>query len=472
MNLIPTLNRNPISDQSFIKCIDYRQEILKSVQSKKLILMPLIELRDYQLEVLYAFFIQRIRNIFLVWHRRCGKDIITFILLVLSAIEDPGLYHYIFPEIGQGERAIFQGMTKDGVSYLDLIPPELVYKPNYAKHFIEFKNGSILHLCGSDQPDKYRGGSSKGMGLSELAYHKPDSISAFLPMIRETKGFLIGNTTPQAHNHAYRLWETVKNDNSWFTSFLTVTDTKKYKIITDDQIREDMKIMSYEKIMQEYWCDFDVALESSYFSKYIKRAENNGRIIDFPIDTNLPVHTLWDLGVSDMTSICFVQLNPNGYYDYIHYYEQNNVGYEGHKDYLDMFKKKTGITYGLNFCPHDILQREQSDVETRKKKLEKLIGPIINVKAPKVKMDAIESSRAHFSKYRIHLKECRYLLDCLMNYQAKKLNTGVTVGPKHDWSSHGVDAFMLLGLAIDQGLLQENISMSSHTNEYMKEYIL
>ena len=56
-------------------------------------------------------------------------------------------------------------------------------------------------------------------------------------------------------------------------------------------------------IEQEYYCSFSSVIPGSFYAKEMTEAERDKRITDVDIDRELPVHSAWDLGVSDSTAI-------------------------------------------------------------------------------------------------------------------------------------------------------------------------
>ena len=240
--------------------------------------------RDYQLPLFDAFFNKKIKKGYIVWHRRAGKDKCYWNLLVGKALERIGNYFYIFPEIGQGRKAIWVGIDKHGNSFLDHIPKPLIKRINNTEMRIELFNGSTIQIVGASRYDKLVGTSVAGIICSEYALQTPFALKYLLPIINENNGWLLVNTTPRGHNHAYKLYEAVKNDPEWYVSFKTVSDTRDENgqpIISDSQIESDKKIMSIEEIRQECFCDWDVALSNAYFSKYLRIAESQNRILNF-----------------------------------------------------------------------------------------------------------------------------------------------------------------------------------------------
>ena len=103
-------------------------------------LPQMIELRDYQKEAYNAIFVLLYKKAFLDWHRRCGKEVAFLNICICIMMMWKGNYHYMFPKLGQARRAIFQGITKDGIHYTDFFPKEFIKSFNKADNYIELKN--------------------------------------------------------------------------------------------------------------------------------------------------------------------------------------------------------------------------------------------------------------------------------------------------------------------------------------------
>tara|TARA_R110002051_G_scaffold91273_2_gene160533 strand:- start:1031 stop:1261 length:231 start_codon:yes stop_codon:yes gene_type:complete len=68
---------------------------------------------------------------------------------------------------------------------------------------------------------------------------------------------------------------------------------------------------------------------------------------------SLPVHTVWDIGISDPTCILFFQWNGE-HIMIIDYYENVNKGLPFYKEQLDL----KGYMYGQFYMPFDIAVKE------------------------------------------------------------------------------------------------------------------
>lgn len=93
--------------------------------------LPVLPLRDYQAEVWDYIFKHNCKKIYLVWHRRAGKDLFSLQVMIPKAMTEVGNYWYLLPQQNQVRRAIWDGITSKGFRYLDMIPKELIWKsPN------------------------------------------------------------------------------------------------------------------------------------------------------------------------------------------------------------------------------------------------------------------------------------------------------------------------------------------------------
>lgn len=58
--------------------------------------------REYQLEALQAIEEKGYKKVLLNFHRRAGKDVVAFNIMIRSALKKVGLYLYCLPTYNQG----------------------------------------------------------------------------------------------------------------------------------------------------------------------------------------------------------------------------------------------------------------------------------------------------------------------------------------------------------------------------------
>lgn len=320
---------------------------------------------------------------------------------------------------------------------------------------IHLTNGSIIQIIGATNYNYAMGTNPLGVIYSEYALQTPLCYSYLHPILVENGGFIIVNGTPRGHNHHYRLFNEVKNLPTWYCSFETVAtaiDNKGKAIISPEDIEEARSAgMSHEMIKQEFFCDFESALETAYFAKYLAQSKEHNRVTTFPIP-DLPVFTFWDLGISDLCTLWFVSFSEDKIF-LLNYYENSRHGLEHYVDYLQNYKDRHGIIYGGHFGPHDTAVQSFSTGETRVVRARRLGVNFTVVPKPKRKIDSIEIIRGMFSMFIFNSHGCRLGLDALSQYKSKTDDDGAEGGPVHDWASHGADSFLLIGQAYSKGML-------------------
>lgn len=222
--------------------------------------IPILPLRDYQAKAWDYLMENNTRRSFFIWHRRAGKDLFGLQYLVARAMVDVGNYWYILPQQNQVRRAIWEGITSKGTRYLDLIPAEAIYKKSEQEMKITLRDphnpdlpGSIISFLGGDRYDTLVGAGIKGCVISEYALQRPNLYDlAIQPMLMESRGWVMFNTTPRGQNHAYDMYKALKDDPEAYTSLLTIEDTGVMDL-SDIEI-ERKRGKPEEIIQQEFYC--------------------------------------------------------------------------------------------------------------------------------------------------------------------------------------------------------------------------
>lgn len=401
--------------------------------------------RWYQLEFEEAM--QKYRRAILLYHRRAGKDFGCLNFMSLKALEEKGIYYYLFPSFTQARRVIWDGLDEDSNSYIHLaFPPEVVKHRRNDEMKLELINGSKFQIIGTDNYDSIRGTNPRGVVLSEYAMQNPRCWEEVLsPILRKNGGWAVFNSTPMGKNHFYDLWQMgVAHPETWYTKKLTVEDTN---LISKEQIdQERSEGRSEEVIQQEYYNSFERGVEGSYYGKVINAIRQEGRICRVPYDPSTLVHTAWDLGYGDSTAIVFYQLARNEIH-LIDYYE--NQG-EGLAHYAKVLSDKP-YRYGTHWGPHDI-ESGQLSIGMTTKRYAYEMGLDFSV-VPKTSLDyGIETARSLAPRLWIDETKCRLLINHLESYRKKyneKLNC-YSDTPLHDYTSHGADAFRYMAVALQQ----------------------
>jgi len=420
------------------------------------------EPRPYQLPLL-KYMSQKKRSLRAVvaWHRRAGKDLTCVNIVAIKALQRVGTYWYVLPYGNQARRIVWNGMTGEGKKFIDYFPRELVEKKSEQEMRIHLKNGSIIQLMGSDDPDKMVGANPIGVVFSEYSISDPSAWQLINPILAENGGWALFNGTPRGENHFYKILLKGKADSTWYSSHLSVKDTKA---IAPDELRKARNELNNEaRFQSEYMCSFKTPVEGAYYGAQINKAYRDKRIIDtIAVDPLLPVHTAWDLGMDDATTIWFVQLYRNEI-RVVNYYENSGEGLPHYARELHKWSVQKDVTYGKHYAPHDIKVRE---LGTGKSRLETARG--LGLKFTTVKklsiIDGIEAVRNILPKCWFSKTDCYAGIEALKGYH-KEFDSSRGVfrkTPVHDSNSHGADAFRTLAV----GLKQPKLDKKKTKHEY------
>ncbi len=399
--------------------------------------------RPYQIPILDAIENKGYRRVLAVWPRRAGKDIAAFNLCIRACLKKTCVIYYVFPTYSQAKKVIWDSITNTGERILDYCPDEIVESKNSQEMKIRFVNGSLLQLVGSDNFDSLMGSNPQGVVFSEYALQDPRAYQYIRPILTANYGWALFLSTPRGKNHLWELYQIALNSPDWFCHKLTVIDTGHIPLHEIEKEKAD-GIMSEDLIQQEYYTSFDMGVEGSYYAKYLDRMRLKSQIGIVPWEPAFKVHTAWDIGVRDNTSIIFFSVVGQTI-RIIDCYEKNKEGLE---HYVQVINNKP-YTYGKHIAPHDIGVMEFGSGITRIEKARQL-GIKFTIADDISIVDGIEAVRSTLPKVWIDDKNCIPLIKALESYRqefdAKK--KVYKPYPLHDWSSHFSDAMRYLCVSL------------------------
>ena len=224
------------------------------------------------------------------------------------------------------------------------------------------------------------------------------------------------------------------SDNPWFPEVLN---------------KERLHLQKLDKDLYEHIWEGECLAnqKGAYYAKQIELARQDDRIGRIAIDPLLPVHTFWDLGIADATSIWMMQ-RIGTEIRVIGYYENNGEGLQHYINWLHDFREKHQVTFGDHYAPHDIRVRELTTGKSRLSAARKMgisfqITPNIPI------MDGIEAGRRILGRCYFDEKRCADGLRALSYYRCEydEDKRVFKDRPLHDWSSHGADAFRYFAVA-------------------------
>lgn len=446
-----------------------------SNRPRKILLPNNFVARDYQVQAMAAMDSGK-RFAFLVWHRRAGKDTTFINYTAAKAHERVGLYFHMLPTQRQAKRVIWNAINpKTGVRMIDqAFPKELRKRTLEDEMLIEFKNGSIWQLVGSDNYDAIVGTNPAGIVFSEWSLSNPRVFDYMRPIFAENDGWAVFIGTPRGKNWFYDQYQRAQKSPDWYCDLKTVTDTGAISL---ERIEADrLSGMSEDRVQQEYWCSFDAKTIGLIYDSYIAAAESQGRLAPIEYDPRYPVETAWDLGYKDATSIWFVQRVGNQI-RLIDFHEERNRDLP----YFAKLIKDKPYVYSRHIGPHDTNKYEWGAGNTilelaRQHGIRFTIAPKSDVE------DGIEAVRSIMPRLHINTNNCLQGIRSLRHYhyesdaeeQDDDAKVTLSTKPKHDWASHCCDALRYLAVTPEsQGLMSgwaaDMIVETSHQSNWATE---
>lgn len=430
--------------------------------------LPVIKCRPYQKEPLRLLLSGECKRFAVEWPRRSGKEVLTWQLLLMAAIIDPGMYIISYPNNVRAKKILWQGAALiNGISvrFRDMIPARFrARKDNDSDMTIELINGSIIWVVGCDiDPDKLRGTNPRGLVLSEFAFSDPKVMHTMLPVFRQNGGWLFAQSTYDGMNHFFHLLKNNKDDPRWYIreeSIKTLLDENGNQYITDEDVDEDRRAgMPEYLIQQEYYGIVTVNEETKYFAIAMNQVRETERIISGLFLPRKKVYAFYDIGVNDCTAITLAQFESKGgvlWANVIGYIENNNRDLRFYVSEIDSFCNRYNLPFATHFVPHDGANRNWNDgLKTSVDYLEEMGEKGMIVKRPSRHKVAVETIRRQLYLTNFNKENTGRLIDCLSSYEKEydEEKGRYEDKPNHDWSSHGVKSFQTMALAIESKLV-------------------
>jgi len=394
-------------------------------------------------KVFWDFHTRQQRWAVIVAHRRCGKTVACINDLLLRAInegKDNARYAYIAPYYAQAKSIAWD--------YLMRYSEPVRVNHNISELWVELMNGSRIRLFGGDSPDSLRGNYLDGVIIDEMADTKPSLWGEVIrPLLSDRRGWAVFIGTPKGHNTFYDIYQyATLNPNEWYSKVLRASQTK---IIDQEELDDALKLMTIDQYQQEFECSFEAAILGAIYGTEMRLLADAGRITKVECDTLFPVHTAWDLGYNDATAIWWYQV-VHGEIRVLDYHEAHGqpIVY-----YANQIKERP-YEYGTHWLPHDARAKTlasggKSIIEQLIDKLPQKSGNLFKIVPNLSLQDGIQASRMALARTWFDGMKCQEGIECLRQYQ-REYDEDKKVfrdKPRHDWTSHGADAFRMLSVA-------------------------
>jgi len=228
-------------------------------------------------------------------------------------------------------------------------------------------------------------------------------------------------------------------DNPWFPSVL------------EQERRDDLRDRA-EQYPHIWEGDYAKVTEGAYFATDLLKAKAEGRISNVSRDPLMTMRAIWDIGgtgaKADACSIWVAQFVGRDI-RVLDYYEAQGQPLATHVNWL----REKGYGKALCVLPHDGSTNDRVHDVSFESALRQA-GFEVQVVANQGKGAAkarIEAARRRFPSIWFNASTTEAGRDALGAYHEKRDDArNIGLGPEHDWSSHGADAFGLMCVAYEE----------------------
>ena len=227
------------------------------------------DLRHYQQDVLDARE-AGCKRFCLPWHRRAGKDTFGLDFTRRELLKLPGTYWHLFPLQSHARKAIWDGRASDGEKFIErAFPLEIRKSTHNHTTSIEFENGALWQMAGSDAYDQLVGSNVLGVVFSEWSLCDPRALEFIRPIVVENGGWLMFIFTYRGRNHAYKLAQRALELERWYCKVLDITMTTRVDgtpVVSEEDVQiEREEGMPEEIIQQEFYMNPAAANANAYY---------------------------------------------------------------------------------------------------------------------------------------------------------------------------------------------------------------
>lgn len=368
-----------------------------------------------------------------VAHRRAGKTVACVNELIKAALSfkrPDGRFAYVAPFYRQAKSVAW-----DYLKHFSAPIPGIAI--NESELRIDYPNGSRIQLYGADNADALRGLFFDGLVADEYGDWKP-SVWGYVirPALADRGGWAVIIGTPKGRNQFFDTYRNAQIKPEWLCLTIKASESGLLPEYELESLRSELTEDAWR---QEMECDFDAAIPGAIYGREMYQAEQQGRVTRVEWQRELPVHTAWDLGYSDDTSIWFYQIAGKELH-VIDHYSKSGRDIEHYADILTSKPYK----YGTHYLPHDARAKTlASGGKSIVEQLAVLLGfKHLGITPSLDLQDGIQAARMVFPNIWFD-QSCEDGITALKLYQREWDEDKKTFRdkPRHDWTSHSADAF-------------------------------
>lgn len=312
------------------------------------------------------------------------------------------------------------------------------------------RNGAEFLFAGLRAMDAAKIKSYEGVDIAwveEAQTVSKKSWDVLIPTIRAEKSEIWVTFNPELDtDDTYQRFVVNRPESAWVQK-VTWLDNPWFPEVLEAE-RKRLEKMDPESHAHVWGGAPRTVVEGAIYAKEVTSMVEDRRVTRVPYDPKLPVHTIWDLGWNDQTSIVFVQKVVSEV-RVIDYEEESFLRFD---EWAKRLKDKP-YNYGDHYLPHDGANSLQA---AGGMSAQKILKPLLRVNPKIIPRPAsveipIRAARMLFPRVYMDEHKCARLLDCLKRFRrGVPESTGEPGTPVKDEYRHGADAFGGLALTVDK----------------------
>lgn len=223
---------------------------------------------------------------------------------------------------------------------------------------------------------------------------------------------------------------------------------------------EILKLADEDEWLHVYGGQTKQTLTGAIYADEIKKVLLDGRRGKVNYDQSRPVHTFWDLGHDDHTSIWFVQ-QVGVEYNIINYFQDRLKKIPYYLEHLQTLH----YVYGFHYLPHDGDNETLASMSVANIVRKTYPGQVKIVPRVARKVVGIRAARVVFDLCNFDEEKTADGWQCLCRYCYDVDDNGKFGNdPAHDEYSHGADAFQTFALSLKSEIAIKKKPKIVHTN--------
>lgn len=236
----------------------------------------------------------------------------------------------------------------------------------------------------------------------------------------------------------------------------TLTDAQKVWYWKEERTLGLFMFSEYPSTIEECW---KAPVEGAIYQDEIEQAVADGRVHDFPYDPGSLVHTFWDIGAPDQTSVIYMQRVGLEYRILDH---DEGMPWRVDERVANMLAR--GYSFGAHYLPHDADALRPDGLSFAQQLRNHGLRNVITLPRTNDPWLGINRALQLLPQMRFHRSRTEFLREALSNYHrdTKAKADMLNPLPAHDWSSHSADALRTMAEADLRNHLREAVPQHPH----------